>query len=86
MALLTKHMFSFCTEAYGVLKDDPSEKACYIKYREGEKYIEYMMKKQCWYYGKWVVFEGASYAMTIEEPLLKLWYEGSLPPTTANVD
>jgi hypothetical protein len=86
MPKLNKHIIDFCIEAYGVLKDDSGTRACYIKFRKNdEKYIDYIMQKECWYHGKWSVYEGAVYAFSIEESMLIEWYNQKTPVKTTSI-
>lgn len=50
--------------------------AVYIVYRSGdEKYIDFIMKKRCWYYGSYPCFSGSIFTCSFEvrflEDLLK---------------
>lgn len=72
-------MIDFCITAYGCLKDDTSDRACYIKYRNNdERYIDFIMQKSSFYFGKWVVFENSSFSMTIDESVLEEWLQDSV--------
>ena len=74
MATLTKRAIDFCSDAYNQLKDDESPNACYIKLRDnGEKYIDYILQKNSWYFGKWALFENSIHVMNIDESLLIEW-------------
>jgi len=79
MSKLSKQMIDFCITAYGCLKEDESERACYIKYRNNdERYIDFIMQKSSYYYGKWAVFEHSAFSMSIEESLLEEWLQDSV--------
>lgn len=76
MAILTKKIIDFCIDAYRCLKDETSEKASFIKYRDNEeKYIDFIMQKKSYYFGAWALFETSVYVMSIDETLLKQWYD-----------
>jgi hypothetical protein len=82
MGTLNKQIEKFCATAYNVLKDEISDKACWTESgRDREKYLDFIMLKSHYYYGKWVVFEGAVFLMTVDENLLKEWLEKYSPPS-----
>ena len=68
---LTKEVIEFCAEAYEILKDETSERACHIKLgKDAPQYIKYMMQKKSWYYGEWALFEHNIFSCTVCEDLL----------------
>jgi hypothetical protein len=76
MSTISKEMLDFAAEAYRILKDDPSDRAVYIRYRrDTERYIEFLMEKQSWYFGKWALFEGSNFVARIGEDLLEESYK-----------
>lgn len=85
MSRLNKQTIEFYISAYSVLKDDESKNACFIKYRNNtEKYIDFIMEKESWYYGKWALFESGTYAMNIEESLLIEWHKNNRKEEKSN--
>lgn len=76
MSQIDKKALNFWAEAFGQLKDSEDKNACYIRYQnKDEKYIEFIMKKSCYYYGAWAFFIMGAYVCTVEEELLKELYE-----------
>lgn len=72
MADLNLQLVEFIRTAYRQLKDDPSDNATFIQYRESdEKYIEYIMQKKSWYFGEWVVFDGTRKMMTVDKKFME---------------
>jgi len=71
--ILNQAVLDFIKDAYSALKDDGSN-THFIKYRDindYDKVIEYMMLKDCWYYGEWVVFKGNSVACIVDESFME---------------
>lgn len=80
MAKLSKQMIDFCIDAYRCLKDETNERVCFIKYRQNdERYIDFVMQKDSYYFGKWVLFENSSYAMNVDESVLRQWLDERQP-------
>lgn len=85
MATLTKNMLDFCITAYRCLKDEEGERPCFIKYRENNShYIDFVMQKNSWNFGKWTLFEGSIYVMNIDESVLQEWSDNELKSKLPN--
>lgn len=72
MAQIYKKTLENLKQAHFFFKEYPEANA-YIKYREGDqKYIEAVVEKWSWYYGKdnYVYFDSSVYAFTVSPALI----------------
>lgn len=77
---LNSKAIDFCLIAYKQLKDDKSPHAVWMQFRENEPdYIDYLMERKNWYHGEWSLYVGGVFFMTVDETLLKDWYEIKFP-------
>jgi len=69
--LITLRIFKNAEEGYRYLKDNP-DKNVYIKFRDDdEKYIDFIVLKDNWYYGDWVYFDGNAYMFNFDPNLFE---------------
>lgn len=70
MPTLTKEMIDFAADAYKQLKKEENVNHKILLNTDSGR-IKYLMEKENWYYGKWVLFEGERYFCSFSEDLLK---------------